>query len=175
VAAAQSVEVEVLDSRRLGGSWTLDRLWESLGVGAAIRRVATRRWLDGEAVERVIFALVAQRALEPGSKPAATWWVADQVADLAETVDDDGITRPVEQAKRAFGHSKDLPAVLPQVVIAMALTRDGTPIRCWTLPGSENDTAIITQGQGRPWRAGTCAGWSVSPTAGSPPRPTVRT
>src|SRR5450759_5276160 len=64
----QAVAVEVVDSRRMGGSWTLDRLWERLGIGAAIRRVATRRRLDGEAVERVIFALVAQRALEPGSK-----------------------------------------------------------------------------------------------------------
>ncbi len=25
----------------------------------------------------------------------------------------------------------------------MAVTRDGTPIRCWTFPGNENDTAII--------------------------------
>ena len=32
----------------------------------AIRRVATGRRLDGVEVERVIFALVAQRALEPG-------------------------------------------------------------------------------------------------------------
>src|SRR5674476_1380330 len=38
VAAAHDVEVEVLDSRRMGGSWTLDRLWERLSIGAAIRR-----------------------------------------------------------------------------------------------------------------------------------------
>jgi hypothetical protein len=80
VAAAQGVQVEVLDSRRMGGAWTLDRLWERLGIGAAIRRVATRRRLDGDAVERVIFALVAQRALEPGSKLAATGWVGQRVA-----------------------------------------------------------------------------------------------
>jgi hypothetical protein len=80
VAVAQGVEVEVVDSRRMGGSWTLDRLWERLGIGAAIRRVAKRRRLDGDAVERVIFALVAQRALEPGSKLAATGWVAQRVA-----------------------------------------------------------------------------------------------
>ena len=80
VAVAQGVEVEVLDSRRMGGSWTLDRLWERLGIGAAIGRVAKRRRLDGDAVERVIFALVAQRALEPGSKRAATGWVAQRVA-----------------------------------------------------------------------------------------------
>ena len=80
VAAANGADVEVLDSRRLGGAWTLDRVWERLGIGAAIRRVATGRRLDGEAVERVIFALVAQRALEPGSKLAATGWVAERVA-----------------------------------------------------------------------------------------------
>ena len=73
-------EVEMLDSRRLGGAWTLDRLWERLGIGAAIRRVAAGRRLDGETVERVVFALVAQRALEPGSKLAATRWVAERVA-----------------------------------------------------------------------------------------------
>lgn len=63
--------VEVLDSRRLGAAWTLDRMWERLGVGAAIRRVAADRRLDGDAVERVVFALVAQRACEPGSRLAA--------------------------------------------------------------------------------------------------------
>ncbi|HUY99131.1 MAG TPA: transposase [Thermomicrobiaceae bacterium] len=58
-------------------------------------------------------------------------------------VDDDGITRPVEQGKRAFGHSKDHRTDLPQVVIAMAVTADGVPVRCWTFPGNTNDTSII--------------------------------
>ena len=71
-AATAGGEVEVLDSRRLGGAWTLDRMWERLGIGAALRQVATGRRYDGVAVERVLFALVAQRALEPGSKLAAT-------------------------------------------------------------------------------------------------------
>ena len=78
-ATAAGVEVEVLDSRRLGGAWVLDRLWERLGIGAAIRRVAAGRKVDGELAERVIFALVAQRALEPGSKLACTTWVAQRV------------------------------------------------------------------------------------------------
>ncbi len=196
----------MLDSRRLGGAWVLDRVWERLGIGAAIRRVADRRRLDGEATERVLFALVAQRALEPGSKLAGTRWVAERVviegcagfsddaayrgmdfllealgeiageifgsvatllnldldlvfvdttstywevdgaddlADLADPAVDDGVTRPVEQAKRAFGHSKDHRTDLPQVVIAMAVTRDGVPVRCWTFAGNENDQAII--------------------------------
>jgi Transposase DDE domain len=206
LTAAAGVEVEILDSRHLGGAWTLDRVWERLGIGAAIRRVATGRRLDGETVERVLFALVAQRALEPGSKLAGTKWVAERVAiegcpgfsddaayaamdflldalneiageifgsvatllnldldlvfvdttstywevdvadelpDLQETVDDDGVTRPVEQATRAFGHSKDHRTDLPQVVIAMAVTRDGVPVRCWTFPGNESDQRII--------------------------------
>ena len=79
-AAASGGEVEIVDSRRLGGAWTLERIWDRLGIGAAIHRVATSRRLDGEAVERVIFALVAQRALDPGSKLAATRWVAERVA-----------------------------------------------------------------------------------------------
>ena len=205
-AAARGAEVEILDSRAMGGAWTLDRMWERLGIGAAIRRVAAGRRLDGEAVERIVFALVAQRALEPGSKLAATDWVAtrvaiegcpgftddqayramdfllaalneiageiftsvahllnldldlifvdttstyfeldvpDELADLHDTVDDDGISRPAEQAKRAFGHSKDSRTDLPQVVIGMAVTRDGVPVRCWTFPGDTADTAII--------------------------------
>ncbi len=205
-AAAHGAEVDIIDCRSLGGAWTLDRLWERLGIGAAIRRVATGRRLDGESVERIVFALVAQRALKPGSKLAATEWVAkrvaieglteftddqayramdfllkalpeiaaeifgsvahllnldldiifvdttstyweldgaDGLADLQETVDDDGITRPVENGARAFGHSKDHRTDLPQVVIAMAVTRDGIPVRCWTFPGNTADTSII--------------------------------
>ncbi len=38
--AAAGGEVEILDSRRLGGAWTLDRVWERLGIGSAIRRAA---------------------------------------------------------------------------------------------------------------------------------------
>ncbi len=45
-AAAAGAEVEVVDSRPLGGAWTLDRGWERLGIGAAIRRVAAgQRWM----------------------------------------------------------------------------------------------------------------------------------
>jgi len=206
MSAAAGADVEVLDSRHLGGAWTLDRIWERLGIGAAIRRVAAGRRLDGEAVERVVFALVAQRALEPGSKLAGTKWVAervaiqgcagfsedaayaamdfllealpeiaseifgsvahllnldldiifvdttstywevdgaDELADLQDPVDDDGVSRPLENAARAFGHSKDHRTDLPQVVIAMAVTRDGVPVRCWTFPGNTGDTSII--------------------------------
>ena len=39
--AAAGGEVEIIDSRRMGGAWTLDRVWEKLGIGAAIRRDGT--------------------------------------------------------------------------------------------------------------------------------------
>jgi hypothetical protein len=207
IAAAHAGEIDILDSRRFGGAWLLDRLWERLGVGAALHRVAADRRLDADTTERVLFALVAQRALEPGSKLAATRWVAervaiagcggfsedaayramdflldalpeiaarifdavahllnldvdivfvdttstywevdvpDELADLQpEPVPDDGTAKPVEQGARRFGKSKDHRDDRPQVVIAMAVTRDGIPVRCWTFPGTESDQRII--------------------------------
>lgn len=52
----------MLESRHLGGAWVLDRLWQRIGIGAALHRVAEDRRLDATATERVVFALVAQRA-----------------------------------------------------------------------------------------------------------------
>ncbi len=209
VAAAGGAEVQVLDSRRLGcvwTLWTLDRIWQRLGIGAAIRTAAAGRRLDGQAVERVVFALAAQRACEPGSKLAATRWVAqrvavegcpgfdtdaaygamdfllaalpeiagrifdatanllnlacdvifvdttstyweldiaDELSELADDTADDGVSGPVEAGLRTFGHSKDHREDLPQVVIGMAVTAEGVPIRCWTFPGNTADAAII--------------------------------
>ena len=206
VAAAAAGEVEVIDSRRMGTAWVLGGLWDRLEIGTAVRRVAAGRRLDGDATERVIFALVAQRACEPGSKLAATRWVAERVfiggcggfsddaayaamdfllaaleevaaeifssvahllnldvdvvfvdttstywemevaGELAEAADrdgDGGDEAPQETAERRLGHSKDHRDDLPQVVIAMAVTRDGIPVRCWTFPGNEQDQKII--------------------------------
>lgn len=44
---------------------------------------------------------------------------------------------------RTFGHSKDHRPDLPQVVIGLAVTREGIPIRVWTLPGNTADQALI--------------------------------
>ena len=90
IAAAHTGQIEVLESRRFGGAWVLDALWQRLGIGAALRGVAEGRRLEGDPTERVLFALVAQRALEPGSKLAATRWVGEQVAiaDCAGFSDD---------------------------------------------------------------------------------------
>ena len=46
---------------------------------------------------------------------------------------------------RAYGNSKDHRDDLPQVVIGMAVTRDGIPVRIWCWPGNTNDSALIRQ------------------------------
>ena len=43
---------------------------------------------------------------------------------------------PAEEGAWLFGHSKDHRDDLPQVVIAMAVTQDGIPVRCWTFTGN---------------------------------------
>ncbi len=61
VAATVPGEVEVLDARAMGSAWVADRLWERLGIAAGIRRVASARRVDSALVERVLFAMVANR------------------------------------------------------------------------------------------------------------------
>jgi len=206
--------VELLEARRFGGAYALDRLFERLGIGNALRSAAAGRRLDPEAVERILFALVAQRALEPASKLAATRWVAERVAiercpafsedaayramdfltsalpEIAEAVfartatllnlacdvifvdttstyfeidvadeeletadeeleadeaaqaQDEG--GPPEAAIRRFSkHSKDHRPDRPQIVVGMAVTAEGIPVRCWSFPGDASDAAII--------------------------------
>ena len=77
----------------------------------------------------------------------STFWevdVPDELADLQpEPEVDDGACTPVEYGARRFGKSTDHRDDRPQVVMAMAVTRDGIPVRCWTFPGSESDQRII--------------------------------
>ncbi len=200
-----------VDSRPLGGAWALDGLWRRLGIDAALAGLLSGRRLDPRA-ERVLFALVANRALDPLSKLAATKWIAERVAipglreidedccyramdwllevesELAEAVywqtadllnlevdllffdttstyferdeaeadslDEDGeVVRP---AFRTYGKSKDHRDDLPQVVIGMAVTRTGIPIRVWCWPGNTNDSELIRQVKDdlRAWKLG---------------------
>jgi len=46
---------------------------------------------------------------------------------------------------RTFGKSRDYRDDLPQVVIGMAVTRDGIPVRVWCWPGNTADSALIRQ------------------------------
>jgi hypothetical protein len=198
LAASAPEELRFLESRPMGGAWVLDQLWRRLGVGAALGRVAARRRVT-PAVERLLFALVANRALQPISKLAALEWAGHDtwlpgvgelgadpqvfyramdflldcdaevqrevffaVADLLnlevdlilfdttstyfETEGEDGF--------RVFGNSKDHRPDLPQVVVGMAVTKEGIPVRCFVFPGNTSDQLIIREVKDalREWR-----------------------
>jgi transposase len=204
--------LEVVGSRPLGGAWLLDALWRRLGVAEALRGVLGPRRFTTD-VERVLFALVANRALAPCSKLAAAEWATHDVAIPGlESMDDDHAYRALdllieadseakvqeaiffacadllnlevdllffdttstyfeaepdgdegEQAPfRALGHSKDQRPDLPQVVIGLAVTREGIPVRVWVWPGNTNDQTVLTQVKDdlRGWRLGRCV-WVV--------------
>jgi hypothetical protein len=213
-AADAPAPLGFVTSRRLGGVWALDGLWRQLGVGATLSTLAAGRRF-GTDVERVVFALVANRALEPTSKLAATRWVAErawipglgevsddacyramdwllEVADeLAEQVywatadllnlevdllffdttstyfeteaadpptadpsDSDG--GEVSVGFRSYGHSKDHRGDLPQIIVGMAVTRSGIPIRVWAWPGATGESPLLRQVKDdlRAWKLG---------------------
>src|SRR5579863_4725153 len=73
LAASASTELSFLSSRPFGGAFVLDELWKQLGIPEAIATAAKGRRLNAS-VERVLFALVANRALAPSSKLASLEW-----------------------------------------------------------------------------------------------------
>ena len=228
LAAGAPAGLSFAESRPLGGAYLLDGLWRRLGIDTAIRTLLARRRIDQQLAERVLFALVANRALAPSSKLAATGWIAadvaidgleavsedacyramdallqvedalarqvyDQVADLLNLEvdllffdttstyfeldepdapvarDERGRALPAEAAAdepaatgeadgvdaedgpgtpagfRSYGKSKDHRDDLPQVVVGMAVTRSGIPVRVWCWPGNTADSALIRQ------------------------------
>jgi len=62
--------LRLMASRPAGAVWLLDGLWKGLDVDTALRKVLGGRRFTTD-VERVLFALVANRAIDPASKLAA--------------------------------------------------------------------------------------------------------
>jgi transposase len=52
-----------------------------------------------------------------------------------------------EEGLRRYGHSKDHRPDLPQVVIGLAVTKEGIPVRCWVLPGNTQDMTTVERVQ----------------------------
>ena len=215
LAATADADLVFTESRPYGGAYVLDALWQRLGIGKILAGLASSgrgRPRDAAVAERVLFGLVANRALAPSSKLAASEWMSrdvhidglDQasddacyramdwlhavrgelekqvyfaVADLLNLeVDllffdttstyfeldeaDEDIARNWRGEKatseddadpdrtaglRTHGKSKDSRDDLPQVVIGLAVTRQGIPVRVWCWPGNTGDQALIRQ------------------------------
>src|SRR5213596_3316706 len=195
-AEAAGEGLEVVESRPLGGAFVLDALWRRLGVAEAIAAALGARRFATD-VERVLFALVANRALRPFSKLAAADWASRDVhvagleamdehqayramdvlsaadtearvqeavffacADLLNLEVDllffDTTSTYLERDEpetgpdgapgfRSLGHSKEHRPDLPQVVIGLAVTREGIPVRVWVWPGNTNDQTVIAR------------------------------
>jgi hypothetical protein len=224
--AGAAPELAYAGSVAFGGTYLLDQLWRRLGIGQAMTAMLSGTRRDA-ATERVLFALVANRALDPSSKLAAAHWAGRKahIDQLPATTDDacyramdwlhqvrgplerqvfsqvataldlevdllffdttstyfeldeedepvprdqDGSPVPAAGAPagdgagsgdegaaggngqemagfRVFGKSKDHRDDLPQIVIGMAVTRNGIPVRVWCWPGNTADSALIRQ------------------------------
>lgn len=192
--------LSIVASRPMGVAWLLDGLWRQLGVDTALATVLGGGRFTTD-VERVLFALVANRAIDPASKLAAAEWASNDVAISGlESMDEDQAYRAMDllvaadaQAQvqeavffavadllnlevdllffdttstyfetetadefRRHGKSKDSRPDLPQIVIGLAVTREGIPVRCWVWPGNTNDNSILPEVKDglRGWRLG---------------------
>src|ERR687892_510110 len=99
-------EFDVTGSRPLGGVWLLDGLWRMLGVDRALAGVLGPRRFTTD-VERVLFALVANRALDPCSKLAAAEWASlDVHVPGLEGMDEDQAYRAMDLLVEADAQAK---------------------------------------------------------------------
>jgi len=76
--AGTGTELKFISSRAMGGAWFLHGLWKQLGIDKTLDKLSEQREFK-HSVERAIFAMVANRALAPGSKLAVEDWVANDV------------------------------------------------------------------------------------------------
>lgn len=192
-------------TRHFGAVYTLDELWNELGLNVVVRRrFRSSGERDPRSLERAVFAMVAHMACDRDSKRAC-WreWLREEVhvpgtaelklgrfytamdrleqnhesiqhaafdriatlmnvdVDLVFFYDTTSVHWDVEEDDKervwkrpphdAFppfrlrGHNKDFRSDAPQVVIAMAVTRDGFPVRSWVFPGNTVDVSTIEQ------------------------------
>jgi len=198
--AAPGEQIELEWARPLGTVHVVRALWEELGIGEILRRHERRRGRRAPH-ELALFAMVANRLLEPLSKlacyedwlparvylPEAERLTLEQLyfaldfldthseaierevffrtADLLNAdvdlifwdttsvyfeIDEEDETEQTRRGRtlpplRRRGHSKDRRDGDPQVVVGLALTRDGLPVRSWVFPGNTVDATTVAQ------------------------------
>ncbi len=212
---AGAAPMEVADARPIGTAWLLDALWTRLEIGTSIKRITDGRRFT-TAVERVLFALVCNRAIAPMSKLGAAEWASEDVAipglggmdddqayramDLLVEADTQGRVQEAvffavanllnlevdvlffdttstyferddedqdepgdgdgdgagREGFRRYGKSKDHRDDLPQIVIGLAVTREGIPVRVWCWPGNTQDQTLLAEVKDdlRAWKLG---------------------
>jgi hypothetical protein len=213
---------QLLNAWPYGDLYVLEQLWGRLGMAGVIGEVLEGRKL-GFAVERALFAMVANRACAPGSKLYCyERWLSEEVriagteglelhqlyramdfleahkermeealyfrlADLlnldVELIfydttslhfeideEDEGRGERDEvqgaraagaksyRAPRKRGKSKNGREDAPQIVVGLAVTRDGFPVRHWVFPGHTVDVTTVerVKAELKGWRLGRC-------------------
>jgi transposase len=203
-------DVTVRDAWPYGGVYVLEQLWRELGVDKVLARCAKKAG-TAQPFERALFAMVANRALEPYSK-LYCWeqWLREEVflpsareielhhlyramdfleenkieveksvyfamADLMNAdvdlifydttslhfevdEEDEDTAEEGAPALRKRGYSKNGRGDAPQIVVGLAVTRDGLPVRSWVFPGNQSDVATVERVKSdlRGWRLGRC-------------------
>ncbi|HVA19358.1 MAG TPA: IS1634 family transposase [Solirubrobacteraceae bacterium] len=76
----------------------------------------------------------------------STYWETEPGEDPDEEEQDEQRTAgETDGPLRRQGHSKDHRPDLPQVVIGLAVTREGVPVRVWVWPGNTNDQTVVSE------------------------------
>ena len=212
----------LIDAWPFGDVHVLEQLWQRLGIREVIAEVLGRRKFDF-ALERALFAMVANRACAPSSKLYCyEQWLGENVriegteglklhhlyramdfleenkdaveeaiyfriADLLNVdvelifydttslhfeVDDEDVGAGAEdtvrgsgaaggkfyRAPRKRGKSKNGRDDAPQIVVGLAVTRDGFPVRHWIFPGNTVDVTTVEQVKRelKGWRLNRC-------------------
>ena len=190
--------IQVLFSKSYGGCWLLDQLWDRMGIGECLKKLLAKTGYEIP-IERALFAMTANRAIDPASKLSNEHWVNEEahipglpsvsVHQLYRSMDfllehdtviqenvffsvanlfnlevdliyfdttstyfeidypDEAEEGDEENANaiRQQGHTKDHRPDLPQIVIGMAVTKEGIPVRCWVFSGETSDMTIVEQ------------------------------
>ncbi len=82
----------------------------------------------------------------------------DTTSTYFELEQPDGDPDDDQPGFRSHGHSEDHRPDLPQVVIGMAVTRGGMPVRLWVWPGNTTDMTVLDEVRGD------LAGWQLNRT-----------
>jgi Transposase DDE domain len=107
---------------------------------------------SGRVQESVFFSVASLLNLEVDVvffDTSSTYFEVD-VDEALDDDDDDEDGEPGDASAgagslRRLGHSKDHRPDLPQVVIGLAVTREGIPVRVWVWAGNTNDQTVVEE------------------------------